>query len=236
MSWVYVPGLEVLNSASDLPSLPPAWSVTWRGKSTPSPSRSPAFRTVLQTMLRCGMTFAPSTAARGVAVWIAFLLGSRVSRSQSPASDGEPPTSGGCGQTSRESFAAWDRDSSSWRIPQASFLAGLDTYSETWPRSGSMRNGMCALRPRAEPPISGVGSSYLPTPRASDHFLGVRGRLRRYWNLADWLANMCDSGKLNPSLPEWMMGWPSGWTALEPVATESFRRWRRSHGELLGGS
>jgi hypothetical protein len=37
-------------------------------------------------------------------------------------------------------------------------------------------------------------------------------------------------GSLNPPWVEWLMGWPIGWTALEPLATESFQRWLIAHG------
>lgn len=32
------------------------------------------------------------------------------------------------------------------------------------------------------------------------------------------------------ALREWMMGWPLGWSASEPLATDRFRQWLRSHG------
>jgi hypothetical protein len=33
------------------------------------------------------------------------------------------------------------------------------------------------------------------------------------------------------ALREWMMGWPIGWSALEPLATDKFRQWLSSHGK-----
>ncbi len=54
------------------------------------------------------------------------------------------------------------------------------------------------------------------TPRQVDH--GVQ------------LANQV-GGQLNPAWVAWLMGWPIGWTALEPLATGRFRRWLR----LFGG-
>ena len=36
-------------------------------------------------------------------------------------------------------------------------------------------------------------------------------------------------GKLNPTWVEWLMGWPIGWTGLEPVGMESFQRWQQGH-------
>lgn len=35
-------------------------------------------------------------------------------------------------------------------------------------------------------------------------------------------------GQLNPDWVEWLMGWPIGWTALEPLATDRFQQWRRA--------
>jgi hypothetical protein len=39
-------------------------------------------------------------------------------------------------------------------------------------------------------------------------------------------------GSLNPEWVAWLMGWPLGWTSLEPLATDKFRQWLRSHGEF----
>ncbi len=36
-------------------------------------------------------------------------------------------------------------------------------------------------------------------------------------------------GRLNPRWVEWLMGWPIGWTALEPLGTDRFREWQRQH-------
>jgi hypothetical protein len=37
-------------------------------------------------------------------------------------------------------------------------------------------------------------------------------------------------GSLNPPWIEWLMGWPIGWTALQPLEMDKFRQWWRSHG------
>ena len=37
-------------------------------------------------------------------------------------------------------------------------------------------------------------------------------------------------GKLNPQWVEWLMGWPIGWTDLQPLGTDKFQAWLRSHG------
>jgi hypothetical protein len=42
------------------------------------------------------------------------------------------------------------------------------------------------------------------------------------------------TGRLNPQFVEWLMGWPIGWTALQPLAMDKFREWRRQHGVCFG--
>ena len=38
--------------------------------------------------------------------------------------------------------------------------------------------------------------------------------------------------KLNLLFVEWLMGWPLGWSAFEPLGTEWSRWWRLMRGEL----
>ena len=39
-----------------------------------------------------------------------------------------------------------------------------------------------------------------------------------------------ETGQLNPSWVEWLMGWPLGWTDLKPLATDRCRNVQRRHG------
>jgi hypothetical protein len=39
-------------------------------------------------------------------------------------------------------------------------------------------------------------------------------------------------GQLNPSWVEWLMGWPIGWTDLQPLETGRFRQWLEQHGDF----
>lgn len=40
-----------------------------------------------------------------------------------------------------------------------------------------------------------------------------------------------DGGQLNPEWVEWLMGWPIGHTALEPLATAKYLEWQQQHGK-----
>jgi hypothetical protein len=136
-----------------------------------------------------------------------------------------------CGVTWPESFAKWDRDTSSWRTHQYSLLGGLEPYSETWPQWGSMLDGECL----AHAPVvvqwnaSGFG---LPAPTKS---MGERG-----WGISnsgraryseELQANARLFGyKPHPSVLEWSMGWTPTWTRLVPLETAKFQQWFDSHG------
>jgi len=170
--WLHVPGVSHRsvpdtadsNSDSDSPESRLSRSCTWRGK--PSQQRTWLARWKREPWLRrlSGLTCALSTLQRGVDAWTSSLRDSHVSRSASQAPGSDSTMSGGSGRTSRESFAIWSPELSSWRTCQVSLFEGSDTYSETWPPSGSMRNGACSERPRQALHTGGLGSSSWPTP------------------------------------------------------------------------
>ena len=37
-------------------------------------------------------------------------------------------------------------------------------------------------------------------------------------------------GQLNPTWVEWLMGWPLGWTDLNPLEMDKFQKWQEQHG------
>ena len=43
--------------------------------------------------------------------------------------------------------------------------------------------------------------------------------------------NAVVGGPLNPDWAEWLMGWPIGWTDLQPLGTDRFQQWSSSHGK-----
>ena len=246
---------------------------------------------------RSGMTCEPSTATRGADMSTSSLAGSLARTSaapeRAPASKVRDPA---CGDTWRGSFVRYDHSTSSWRTHQCSLLGGLELYSETWPRWGMMRDGVCWEHATLEPHTEETGSgSWLATPTAtanqlspsmmkhpgcrawqtptvSDSWKGPGG----HWNsrgepklsgqvaikesaggtgirrcptptATDWKGSakagqrrgqLTDpamgvipaGGRLNPSWVAWLMGWPIGWTDLEPLETGKFQQWLRSHG------
>lgn len=83
------------------------------------------------------------------------------------------------------SFASWDPESCLWKTCQGSLFEDLEPYLETWPISGSMRNGRACERQTAERPISGAAFSSLPhtatypTPSAARYGSNQGGSMGR---------------------------------------------------------
>src|SRR4051812_17238892 len=78
---------------------------------------------------------------------------------------GDAPAFGG---GTRGPFATFDLATSSWRTWQHSLFGGSEPFSANWPRWGSMRSGTASPRQPSVPLTAVTGSSYLPTPTASD--------------------------------------------------------------------
>jgi hypothetical protein len=117
-----------------------------------------------------------------------------------PVWRGSVPAFGG---TSQGSFASYDHESLSWKTFQLCLDGGSETYSETWPRAGTMRAGI-AYQQRPSAPLTAVtGSSWsrgeYPTPAATEY------------------GTSQNEGKVphdrptkgTPSLHTWARGWPT---------------------------
>jgi hypothetical protein len=114
---------------------------------------------------RFGMTSAPLTADRGEELLTWFLADSRARTSASREQELESVGPGvDFGQKWHGSFAKYDQSSSAWKTAQCSLVEDLEWFSETWPRWGSMRNGVSYLRQIPALPICASGSGLWPTP------------------------------------------------------------------------
>lgn len=186
MSWLFSQALvEAFLGASSLDGEPcaplsvmPTQHRFWRNDKTMEPSN----------LSRFGLTCAVLTEDRGAALLTSFL---EVSRARTSALLGEEQESKAPARASGlnllGSLARFDPASSSWKTPQCSLVEGLDEFSETWPRWGSMRNGACWARQTPEPLTAESASGFLPTPTATSYGTNQGGAAGRV-------------GKVRPSL------------------------------------
>ena len=132
------------------------------------------------------------------------------------------------GEKWQGSFTKYSPDSCSWKTHQCSFLGDLDEFLETWPRWGSMRTGECYQLPMSEQNINETEYGLWPTPTTPSGG-GNCGGSGAYKNAIKNGTHIPHS--INPSLYEWLMGWPIGWTDLKPLETDKFHFALQQHGE-----
>lgn len=125
------------------------------------------------------------------------------------------------GANTQDWLASFDPDTSLWRTAQSCLVTGLETYSETWPRSGTMRSGNAYQRPSLVRPTVEIASGLLPTPRKSRGY--TNPTLGENFGAGCLTTEMLGQSVLGkrplPQFVEWMMGFPIGWTELEHSET-----------------
>ena len=101
-------------------------------------------------------------------------------------------------------------------------VASSERFSETWPRSATMRSGTVYRLPGLARATDGTDSGSWPgwpTPSANEDAAGtVDGKMQFMLTHAAKLSDpqgTAAGGQLNPTFVEWLMGYPLGWTDLE---------------------
>ena len=233
MSWLFSQALVAEYSADTCSAGEP--SAQSNGNPTPQAYLSPDRMMAFSRLSRFGMTFAPLTADRGEELLTWYLAGFPVRTSRQPEPKRELEASDrDSGQKWLGSFARLSRDGCSWKTAQTSLLEDSETFSQIWPRWGSMRNGHVfqrATRVRHKP---ATGSGLLPTLVAGDARGGRNGTSKNRtpsdgMTMTDWVWANVGRGRLHPESAEWMMLWPQGWSGLEQLETARFRQWLRKH-------
>ncbi len=91
--------------------------------------------------------------------------------------------------SSCESFAQWDRATSSWRTSQRCLLPTEGSlwalFSERWPRAGMMHDGTVYRRPPSAPLTGETACSFLPTPLKHDaRKPSIKSQVQSLWVMA----------------------------------------------------
>ncbi len=115
------------------------------------------------------------------------------------------------GRSTPELLASYDPATSSWRTSQRCLVEGWTVFSETWPRSGLMRNGTAYQLPPLVRLTDEIGFGLWPTPVA--RMWKDNGSPSEYLRNEIPLAAQV-GGSLNPTFVEWLMGFPRDWTEV----------------------
>lgn len=136
-----------------------------------------------------------------------------------------------CGPRWRGLLGRFSRDSCSLKTPHYSLLGGSNEFSGTLPRWGMMLDGECLELTKPVLRIAATESGLsLPTPSATDYKGSSKPGQRRGQLTDPAMGVLPPGGKLNPTWVEWLMGWPTGWTDLKPLAMDKYRQWQLSLG------
>lgn len=211
--------------------------------STASASSSSESRTGCSTTRPSGTTQGRLTGDPGVDAWIPSRRASRASRSAGQAKATAQQTSETSGRTPFASLEKCGPDGFYWKMCQGSFVTVMpDRFTEAWPKAGMMLDGIAYLLPRLDWTIGARGGGLLPTPTANDgpgYYVTTQRlaqqRAKRVWGPSYWavygtVLHALKRGWANPRFSEAMMGWPIGWTDLEPLGMGKFQEWLQQFG------
>lgn len=217
-----------------------------RSNRTPLAYCAPGRTTAFSRRSLSGTTFGRLTESLGAGLLTWYLAGFPARKSALLARvRGSVVNGQGSGWNLPASFVKYDPTTCGWRTRQLSLFGGLEKFSETWPRWGSMRGGECSPLPTLEHDTSESGFGYWPTPCATDdqHFCHVTMRRKeagedrpsgaKIGSCLKWERRALPyvvNRKIHPILHDWLLLWPYRWTDLEPLGMDRFQRWLDLHG------
>jgi hypothetical protein len=240
MSWLFSQALveEYLGANS----LDGELSVPLNGNRIPQAYCAPDKMTDFSRLSRFGMTFKPLMGNRGEELLTLYLAGFHAQTSVPPKKAQKDLTAKplGCGEKWRGWLAKFDQDTSSWKTAQCSFLEDSIESLQTLPRSGMTRDGLLWDAPNLEQNTKEIVSGLWGTPTTSQDFKPVRKLAPSEANGTHGTILVGSIGKehphligqyLKPSVTEWLMGWPLGWTDLKQLEMDKFHSVQQQLGE-----
>ena len=192
-----------------------------------------------QSMTMCE----PSTASRGVESPMSSAVAFHAKTSQVLEKEqASKANEADCGPKCAGSLARYNPSSRSWKTAQCSLFGGLVEFSETWPEWGMTQDGEFWALSMPAHLTKETESGFWPTPRKSEsNEANATIEARKARTGASCNDNLHAAAerrlgkrvKIMPNFVEWLMGWPIGWTDLQPLETDKFRSWQQSHGKPL---
>jgi len=185
-----------------------------------------------------GMTFALLTDTLGAVLLTWFLAGFPVKTSaQQEKAEASKENEAVFGKKVPASSAKYNQGSRSWKTALCSQDEDSGLFSETWPKWGTMRNGVCWEAPTS---VLGINANEygfsVPTIGKNEYKGSSQKRFRgspeyRGAKMSEGLRiSATDPIYIHPNFAEQAMGWPITWTELQLLETVKFQSWLRQHG------
>lgn len=205
MSWLF--SLALVEAFSEANCSDGARSALSSGTPTPRAFLSPDRMTDFSRLSRFGMTFGPLTDALGVELLTWFLAASRAKRSAPP-----PEV-----LTTRKTFGRKCGESWQMSLPGVSLPRTL-RKGQSITRPTTSKRWVIAREPFPFPRATWVLTTfgrdigYLHTPTATGNYCAPS--MQKWPSCRNYRAVF---GEVTPESHEYLMGWPAGWTALQPL-------------------
>lgn len=198
-------------------------SVPSSGRPMPQAYSSPDRMTALSRLSRFGMTFAPLTADRGEALLTSWLAGFRAKRTAAHLEDARWQMISG-----RKCGGSWQMSLLGTYLPrtyQSERLTAPQTILSRWAIASD-----AFVFPRRTWVLTTYGEDigYLHTPTCAANYSAPSMQKHP---CAQAFTRVF--GRPTPMNQEWLMGWPLGWTALQPLATDKFPSAPQLHSSSL---
>ena len=158
-----------------------------------------------------------------------FAADTHANPSAKPGRSSANKTHGTSGRRCTESFEK-HAPAGSWPKMFADTLASVSTrWPHNWRMTASPSGRLLYQLALSMPRTAAKDSGLWPTPKASDAIMGMTANCsdrapEKSTHLQAQVAISIDwkpgDGKMNPLWLEWLMGFPLGWTELEPSATQ----------------
>ena len=249
MSWLYSQVL-VEEYLGDI-SLDGEQSVQSNGKPTQQAYLSQDKMTKYSRLSRFGMMYKPLTENLGEELLMLYLEDFHARTYQQPEKEEElKPKEVECGERWQGLLARLDPNTHLWKIPQCSLLEDSEQSLETWPRWGTMQNGVCWDMTHLEVSNAETESGLLPTPTKNlfSHWSSAKAKvltngIRKsgvkvgsilWWDMTEQhirLGGLEEKTIPDPLCGEVVMEWPMGWTELQPLEMDKFQEWQQQHGQ-----
>lgn len=119
--------------------------------------------------------------------------------------------------------------SGNWPTPTCAD-AFTDKLKSAQQSEGSMHsvNLSQAVKMFPTPTATDYKGAYTKESMVSSGGIDRAGLLRNVGHMDDPDYKAAVGGQLNPDWVEWLMGWPIGWTSMEPLNPDRFRAWLRA--------
>ncbi len=167
-----------------------------------------------------GMTFVPLTAERGAATLTSSLEAFLVRRIAMPQQETTRPTIFG-----RKCDASWQMSLPGTSLPKTSAELRLTKRQTTLSRWVTKPEQFPLARQTWVQTTFGPAIGYLHTPTTKANYCA--DSMQKWPACATWRLVF---GKVTPEAHEYLMGWPTGWSDLRPLATAKFQQWLQQHG------